>query len=578
MSQTIIDMKFSVRYFLPVFIFLLFLFCKTPALAQYSNDYSNPYTNPATNSDVPKNLHTLSQSLLIEIMAAIGCQIAGVDPTNPSQKCLGIDPISGKIGFVENGGGAIGIMGNAIAILYTPPTHTGEYFKFLAGNFGIAKETHAQRAGVGLTSLGPIASIWQVFRNIVYLLFVLVFAFIGLGIMFRVRVDPRTVMTIQNQIPKIIIGLILVTLSLAIAGFLIDLMWVITIVIINVLISADPALKEQIKPTTYVTPFSVSDVTGGFFAIAGNVAHVLGAGIYNTFNTNTIGSVIQLPGGAEQNTCGLNPICLLTTAIGGVIGGIINGALGILLGFIVGSFVFVIVIVAVLWALFRLWFTLLSAYISILFNIIFAPFWIVAGLLPNPDGSSRVGFGAWIRDLAGNLMAFPVTIAMFFMARIIMDGLNTYPKDFFQPPLVGSVQSSSFGSVIAFGIIMMLPNVVKMTKAAFRSSSFDSRSVEQGVGVGQAVALVGGKRFWGGMTRQAGMGFSAGPLRYGAAYLLSGRRNEASIHELANKATGRWYSPNGRFNRHRIAANILGKPQKPVTDSDVSGGASNPTR
>ena len=77
------------------------------ATSQNQNNYAAPNTNP----DVPKNLHTYTQNVLIETMAAVACQLAGVDPTTPDGRCLGPDPKTGKIGYVENGGGAIGFMG-----------------------------------------------------------------------------------------------------------------------------------------------------------------------------------------------------------------------------------------------------------------------------------------------------------------------------------------------------------------------------------------------------------------------------------------------------------------------------------
>jgi len=46
-------------------------------------------------------------------------------------------------------------------------------------------------------------------------------------IMFRVRISPQTVITVQSALPKIIFTLILITFSYAIAGFLIDLMYVV---------------------------------------------------------------------------------------------------------------------------------------------------------------------------------------------------------------------------------------------------------------------------------------------------------------------------------------------------------------
>lgn len=567
---------FFLAFFLIFFISKV-SFAQTYNYTNQENNLPNQYVMPDTNPDVPKNLHTLSQSLLIDFMSSITCQLAGIDPISPNHKCLGIDRNTGKIGFVENGGGVIGIMGSAITMLYTPPVHTADYFRYLAGNFGISKDAYAQ-TGVGLNSLGPVAGLWQTFRNIVYLLFVLIFVFIGLGIMLRVKIDPRTVMTIQNQIPKLIIALILVTFSLAIAGFLIDLMWVLIIVIVNVLASADSQLLAAIKPGSYITTFSMSDVVGGFFGIARGTSVVVGNGLFQTFNGNNVTQAVPLP--ATTTTSCTDLLCWIGLGISGTfIGPAINAIFGLLISFVVGAFVFLVVIIAVIWALFKLWFALLSAYISILIDIIFAPFWIIGGFLPNAEGGAKsIGFGAWLRDLAGNLMAFPVTIGMFLIGKVFLDGFAGGYSGLFTPPLIGKTAEGgigNFGAVIAFGIIMMLPNVVKMTKAAFKAPSFETRSLQEGLGVGQAVALAGTSRFWKGMARPAGNGYSAGPLRVGVAKLLSTTRNETTIHKNANKVVGRWYNLGGRLNRHRIASSLIGKQQEPSVKSSEAGGTTN---
>ena len=62
-----------------------------------------PYLSADTNPDVPRNLHTWTQTVLIEVISASSCAITGIDPTNPNQQCLGVDQKTGKIGYVQNG-------------------------------------------------------------------------------------------------------------------------------------------------------------------------------------------------------------------------------------------------------------------------------------------------------------------------------------------------------------------------------------------------------------------------------------------------------------------------------------------
>ena len=53
--------------------------------------------------------------------------------------------------------------------------------------------------------------------------------------MFRVKINPQTVVSLQTMIPKLIITMLLVTFSFAIAGFVIDLVYVIIVAFIGML-------------------------------------------------------------------------------------------------------------------------------------------------------------------------------------------------------------------------------------------------------------------------------------------------------------------------------------------------------
>src|SRR3989344_2879241 len=136
------------------FLFLVFI---SPSFAQEvapspvpTGTETNPVPNgtglttPQTNPDVPQNLHTYTQSVVIELLSAFTCQLAGVDPINPSSKCLGIDQTTGKIGFVENGGGLLGGMGSLIAATYNIPFSSTDYLAYLGENFGLTKKAYAQ--------------------------------------------------------------------------------------------------------------------------------------------------------------------------------------------------------------------------------------------------------------------------------------------------------------------------------------------------------------------------------------------------------------------------------------------------
>jgi len=473
-------MKISARFFLTSVIFAIFylLFSIVPAFAQSQNP--NPYTVPNTNPDVPKNLHTWTQNVMIEVMSAMSCQLTGIDPTNPKAQCLGVDQKTGKIGYVEGGGGAIGVAGKMIAMLYTPPLHTGDYFKYLASNFGIAKPTHA---ATGFEGLKPIQSLWVAFRNIVYLLFVIIFIVIGLAIMLRVRIDPRTIMTIQNQIPKIIIGILLVTFSFAIAGFLIDLMYVVIFLSYELISQAVPSIGSSLNPLFLqdATPFKAASEVGGIWGIAWSAGDAIKDIILELFDVDNTFSIANIVLITISSLAGA-AIGALTFPFGLILGPLsaiaINEALQNLPALIAALIIFI----ALLIALIKLWFALIMAYISILLNVVFAPFWIAAALLPG----SSIGFGAWLRSIIANLAAFPATIIMFLLAKAFIDsfGAKPAPTDFV-PPLIGNFAGTdSIGKIIGLGIILMTPNVVAMLKAALKAPTTPLGAIGTAIGAG----------------------------------------------------------------------------------------------
>ena len=83
--------------------------------------------------------------------------------------------------------------------------------------------------------LQPVQALWSVFRNISYIGFVIVFVIMGFMIMFRAHISPQAVATVQDSIPRIIIALVLVTFSYAIAGLLIDVMFLVLNIFIRAL-------------------------------------------------------------------------------------------------------------------------------------------------------------------------------------------------------------------------------------------------------------------------------------------------------------------------------------------------------
>lgn len=501
-------MKIPARILSFFFVFLLLFFAFKPlAFAQ---------TIPAnTNPDVPNNLHTFTQSLLIEVTSSLTCLISGVDPVNPQGQCLGIDPQTHKIGYVQNGGGAIGAMGGLIAMTFTPPAHTRDFVGYLSRNFGIVKPAYADN-GLGFTQLSPLLNIWTVFRNITYLLFVIVFIVIGFAIMFRIHIDPRTVMTIENQIPKIIVALILVTFSFAIAGFLIDIMYVFMYMAFGIF-SQIPGITglDTLNPT-FLQGKNALEAANGLNAGGGVLGNGGVFGFAMTITSSVIGTIFNFLGiggnfGGIADGSYINAFIHLVSAGVGIFMGVqgyqisdptifgwsipvnIPAGLAMTAAAATGTdiflrtvlpnlIVYLVVTIAMLFALIRLWFTLIQAYVFLLIDVVLAPFWIIAGLIPG----GNISFVSWLRETGAELMAFPATIVMFLLGRVFIDVFaKSSPNSFFVPPLIGDPGSPNLmGSLIGFGMILMTPNVVSMMKGWVKAPKFDISAISQAIGVG----------------------------------------------------------------------------------------------
>ena len=526
--------------------FLLSIFYLLPSVAHANTTPQTNYPVANTNPNVPNNLHNWTQNVMIEVMSALTCQLAGVDPTNPKQSCLGIDSASGKIGFLPSPqtGGAIGFMGNMIATLYTPPFHTADYFQNLAQNFGISKKTYAQTTGTGFQGLSPLIGVWSAFRNIVYLFLVIIFVVIGLAIMLRVKIDPRTVMTIQNQIPKIIIGILVVTFSFAIAGFLIDLMWVFIYLIYGIFSGISPEVAKSVSglnPSLLqgksvlegatgmgnIHSFSFdiarkgSDIVKDTLGIGPtftelnplNIINPLDIGKTNPLDIGklllSLGSVIGIPTSINPFSLLINIASLGASVLLGFktlslpppegftfsLGWVANlpAALPLMSIVYVGTnallrealpfiIIYLIIFIALFTALIRLWFALIMAYVSILIDVVLAPFWIIGGIVPG----SPISLSGWLRDLIANLAAFPAVIGMFMLGKVFMDAFTKgTPGQQFVPPLIGNPGDPSLiGSLIGLGIILMTPNVVNMLKAALKAPKLDTGGALKGLGAG----------------------------------------------------------------------------------------------
>lgn len=382
--------------------------------------------------------------------------------------------------------GALSGLAKAIALTYAVPPVSGvDYIAHQIHNFNPLKPAYAQQTGIGFDLLTPVQKIWTAFRNASYVGFVIVFVVIGFMVMFRAHISPQAVATVQDSLPRIVIALILVTFSYAIAGLMIDIMFLLLNIAINLLIPADLS-PEGAKVVFEKSVFGIflDSWTDIFGAVSSGVQRVLEA-------------VIQV------------------------------GVLNKIIGFLGGSVIGIIAGIAMLFIMVRVFLMLLTSYVTIILLTMFAPFFFLFQALPGRSGAKE-----WFRQMAASVSVFPSVALMIIFAGMLggLKGLGgsstpqfTSEKIGHFPLLSGLIQADDVGKLIALGFLLMTPEVAKQIK--------EKIGIRGGPGIAAGFAAVGAAGGFAG-RRVAGSPFGQ------AAIGLKQYGSERMTESLINKAPG----------------------------------------
>lgn len=494
-------MRVTARLLIIFFFFASIFFVSANKIfaANTQNLTPTPIENSLnTNSDVSPDLHNTVQVLMIDSMAAMLCQLSGHDYLHPERGCIGVDPTSGKLGFVKDSRGAVGVMATLIGATFTPPASSMQYVAYLKNNFGIVKPSYAaginasdcKGQGIGFCGLAPVLSLWIIMRNLTYLIFILVFVLIGVAIMLRLHIDPRTVMTIQNQIPKLIVGLVLVTFSYSIAGLLVDTMYVSSYLLGGVIQSAGETTGNNVGANGKANTSSFTDIVTSVSPVdAANKSYKGGIFGMATDGSSTVTELVNsIFFGPSGNNVFVNNI----DDHGDIIVGILKTVLSVVIGLLASLIIFI----RIIYVLIRLWIILIFTYINILLDIIFAPFWFLMGLLPG----SQLGYSGWFRDMLGNLSIYPASIVMLMLSNVFVNAFrnaSSTNQQLFVPPLLGNPANiSAVSGIIGLGFLFMLPHVLTLMKGAFKAPKIDFGPVFKPAQVGGSAISAFPKRLF----------------------------------------------------------------------------------
>jgi hypothetical protein len=294
---------------------------------------------------------------------------------------------SGLTGYSENANLAEENNKSIVEIIFEDRELSGiTYVKNSFKKFSIIPRANAANEGYGFGALGPITELWKVSRNFAFAIFSFAIIIFSFMIMFRVKINPQTVITIQSALPKIVIALILVTFSYAIAGLMIDLMYIIT-GLISLLLNYTGAPTDKLgQMFRFLTGEHL------FFKVEGALTIFAYSLYYLIF---------------YFIACILASLFIATTLS---LNGFGTQILAVLL--IVFTLVLIVILIInlfkVIWMLFQ---NLAQFYLQ----VIIGPLQIALGtIIPN------MGFGPWLKGIASKLAVFPALGLLWYLAFIFL--------------------------------------------------------------------------------------------------------------------------------------------------------------
>lgn len=446
------------------------------SLTRYEETIYKPINDPELNSSDSGKMKLL-------LYRSLSCSLVG-------ETCADTPEESKKFAS----GSVFGIVTNGMSMTFENPPASG----VLWAQDGLASAGFAPKAyaaeGIGFASIKGFMSVWKAFRDIALLLMVVVTVVLGFLIMFRTKLDGQTAVNIESILPRIALTMIYITFSFAIAGFLIDLMYVLIGLITSVIWGSalgHNAYEVTRLQDTYIgagfqnllfvdsNPIGVGSafwrlIPGGFRAlldlflikpIGTLLTQVLTykwsplSGMLENLNFSFFGTGVGV-GGFISNLIRLSPIILLSLILGWILPGLI-------IGFLIFLTMFYFAI--------RVFFILLTSYIKIMLYIMFAPIIIVFEIIP---GNSN--FSWWIRNLAGEISSFITTITLLLAGTMINEvnnisflqrlsgsttgALGTDPTGIVSMPFLYGFKPADFNIIVALGIILVIPDFIKMVK------------------------------------------------------------------------------------------------------------------
>jgi preprotein translocase subunit SecG len=514
-------------YFIVVSLFLYFLNKDKPKTTFNPVEKNRKEIYKVIND--PKLKNTKEGQITIVLYRTMLCGLIGEACTD--------NPKDGDKNFNHS---VFGFITNLIVLPYANPPASGIYWAYSGlQNAGFVPKTYAAE-GIGFAAIKPFMSIWKVFRDISYMLLVLVLIAIGFMIMFRTKINPQTVISVENSLPKIVVALLLITFSFPIAGFLIDLMYVVIALAISILAQANSSLNvgqlqkdylaaspgtllnklfflddkwiknsPELKLFTEVfKPFGLATGLINFlvktFNIGNNLLVIFPDAIRGLLDLVALvfsgWTAVKSANVVENFAKFLNSWGGQLATIGAQIGNIsklvwiiaVFFALFFIIPLALPLLIGLLVALTLVFLFFRIFFILLTSYIKIFLYILLSPLILILEAIPG-----KSAFSSWFKNLLGELATFPLVVIVILLGNLIITTANVFPwpavgvNQVWTPPFLYNINQQAWQFLIGYGIVLILPDLIKLFKESIGAKGM-------GVEIGLGTFFGGFGAAWGG--------------------------------------------------------------------------------
>lgn len=215
--------------------------------------------------------------------------------------------------------------------------------------------TDFQAQAVDFFFKSTVLRLWQVTRNIAYSVIVLLLVIVGFMIMFKKKIAPQVVVSVTNALPRLVMGVILITFSYPIAALTIPIM----------------AALNHLVFTAIQTAGVTSGAEGTLF---GGLSQMFEWFIMNIFERGVVGAV---------------------TGIG----------INLFTGFLLLAMVIITLVVGA-----GIVFTAVSRVAKIIIATVFGPLILALGIIPGNETLTS----DWFKGLIINTVSVPAMIAVYY--------------------------------------------------------------------------------------------------------------------------------------------------------------------